>query len=281
MFERYTEKARRAIFFSRYEASQFGSGYIETEHLLLGLIRENKSLHRWMPKTTPEAIRKRVEARTSKAEPMATSVDLPLSPESKRVLKLALDEADRLAHRHIGTEHLFLGILGMEGCFAAQLLREAGADAANIRVQVAQPDWQSGELVHAFRSTRLRVPSELAIEIHGRKRNADYIRDVVSTIRSYNWHWHKAEFKPRDMVIHRKTGQFSLDLSLAQDTENFIFVQQGWTKDHCVICRWELHESDDEHGRGYTNGRSWLCIECCERFVLRPDFFSSSHSEIT
>jgi hypothetical protein len=50
MFERYTEKARRVIFFSRYEASQFGSPKIDTEHLLLGLIREDKALYRWLPK---------------------------------------------------------------------------------------------------------------------------------------------------------------------------------------------------------------------------------------
>lgn len=66
MFERYTEKARRAIFFSRYESSQYGSPYIETEHLLLGLLREEKSLHRWLPKTTPEVIRRRVDDHSAK-----------------------------------------------------------------------------------------------------------------------------------------------------------------------------------------------------------------------
>jgi ATP-dependent Clp protease ATP-binding subunit ClpC len=52
MFERYTEKARRVIFFSRYEASQYGAQAIDTEHLLLGLLRENKPLYRWFEKTT-------------------------------------------------------------------------------------------------------------------------------------------------------------------------------------------------------------------------------------
>ena len=80
--------------------------------------------------------------------------------------------------------------------------------------------------------------------------------------------------------IHRKTGKFSLDLSLGADTENFILVAQGWKKDHCFICRWELYESDDEHGTGYTNGRNWLCTECYERFIDR-DFFSSSQPKIT
>jgi ATP-dependent Clp protease ATP-binding subunit ClpC len=98
MFERYTEKARRAIFFSRYEASQYGSPVIDSEHLLLGLIRENKHLYRWIPNTTPEAIRKRIDAQIPKSAPTSTAVDLPLSEESKRILKLAANEADRLAH---------------------------------------------------------------------------------------------------------------------------------------------------------------------------------------
>ncbi|HEY4677253.1 MAG TPA: Clp protease N-terminal domain-containing protein, partial [Candidatus Angelobacter sp.] len=66
MFERYTEKARRVIFFARYEASQFGSTHIETEHLLLGLLREDRALtHRFLPGTsTVEDIRKQIEANT-------------------------------------------------------------------------------------------------------------------------------------------------------------------------------------------------------------------------
>jgi len=91
MFERYTEKARRAIFFARYEASQFGSPYIETEHLLLGLLREYKALiHRFRRShhshPSVESIRKQIEAHTTVREKTSTSVDLPLSDECKRIL---------------------------------------------------------------------------------------------------------------------------------------------------------------------------------------------------
>src|SRR5271155_2193330 len=102
MFERYTEKARRVIFFARYEASQYGSPCIETEHLLLGLLRENKALHRWLPKTTAEAIRRRVDEHSPKHPRTSTAIDLPLSEAAKRVLKHAMGEADGLSHRHIG-----------------------------------------------------------------------------------------------------------------------------------------------------------------------------------
>ena len=113
MFERYTEKARRVIFFARYEASQFGSPYIETEHLLLGLLREDKALtNRFLRShASVESIRKQIEGHTTIREKVSTSVDLPLSNECKRVLAYAAEEAERLSHKHIGTEHLLLGLL--------------------------------------------------------------------------------------------------------------------------------------------------------------------------
>ena len=140
MFERYTEKARRVIFFARYEASQFGSPYIESEHLLLGLIREDKALaNRFLRShAAVESIRKQIEAHTQIREKVSTSVDLPLSHECKRVLAYAAEEAERLSHKHIGTEHLLLGLLREEKCFAAEILHERGLRLATIREELAR-----------------------------------------------------------------------------------------------------------------------------------------------
>ena len=140
MFERYTEKARRVIFFARYEASQFGSPYIETEHLLLGLLREDKALtNRFLRShASVESIRKQIEAHTTIREKVSTSVDLPLSNECKRVLAYAAEEAERLGHKHIGTEHLLLGLLREETCFAAELLKERGVQLATVREELAR-----------------------------------------------------------------------------------------------------------------------------------------------
>ena len=83
MFERYTEKARRVIFFARYEASQFGAPAIEPEHLLLGLMREDKTLTgRFFPRAqvSIESIRKEIEGRTLLREKISTSVELPPAP---------------------------------------------------------------------------------------------------------------------------------------------------------------------------------------------------------
>jgi len=140
MFERYTEKARRVIFFARYEASEFGSPYIETEHILLGLLRENKALTIQFLRSVDsvESIRKQIEASTTIREKTSTSVDLPLSNECKRVLAYAAEEAERLSHTSIGTEHLLLGLLREEHCLAADLLHERGLSLAQVREEVAR-----------------------------------------------------------------------------------------------------------------------------------------------
>lgn len=139
MFEKYTEKARRVIFFARYEASQFGSPRIETEHMLLGLLREDKALtHRLLRGPgAVENIRKQIEANTVVREKVSTSVDMPLSDEGRRVLGYAAEEAERLSHRHIGTEHLLLGLLREEKCFAAQILNERGVRLSALREELA------------------------------------------------------------------------------------------------------------------------------------------------
>lgn len=144
MFERYTEKARRVIFFARYEASQFGSLYIETEHLLLGLIREDKALaNRFLRShAAVESVRKQIESRTAVREKVSTSVDLPLSHECKRVLAHAAEEAERLSHKHIGTEHLLLGLLREEKSFAAEILRERSLRLVTIREELARSQSQ-------------------------------------------------------------------------------------------------------------------------------------------
>src|ERR1700730_7465920 len=101
MFERFTEKARRVIFFARYEASQYGSPYIETEHLLLGLLREDRTLAKWFPgeSNVEPGIRTEIERHIPPRERISTSVEVPLTGECKKVLTLAAEEADRLGHR--------------------------------------------------------------------------------------------------------------------------------------------------------------------------------------
>jgi ATP-dependent Clp protease ATP-binding subunit ClpA len=140
MFERYTEKARRVIFFARYEASQFGSPYIETEYLLLGLLREDPALvKRFLgPTNVATDVRTEIERQIIRHESISTSVEMPLTNECKMALNLAAEESERLAERHIGTEHLLLGMLRVEGSLAAKLLRKSGLNPEAIREQLAK-----------------------------------------------------------------------------------------------------------------------------------------------
>ena len=164
MFERYTEKARRVIFFARYEASQFGSPYIETEHLLLGLLREDKALaNRFLRSHQAlESIRKQVEAHTTIREKVSTSVDLPLSHECKRVLAYAAEEAENLGHKHIGTEHLLLGLLREKKCFAAEILEERGLRLNHVREEIAR---SSSEKVTANRPKESSLLNEFSRDL--------------------------------------------------------------------------------------------------------------------
>lgn len=149
MFKRYNEKARRTIFFARYEASQFGSPYIESEHLLLGLLREDKVLATAVLEGEGHVgeLWKKVEAHSPVREKVATSVDLPVSNECKRVMAYAAEEAARMGHQHIGTEHLFLGLLREERSYAAALLNEYGMSLEKGRLFVAQLPHSTAERI--------------------------------------------------------------------------------------------------------------------------------------
>jgi hypothetical protein len=280
MFERYTEKARRVIFFARYEASEFGSPVIDTAHLLLGLVREEKLVcFRWVPRAQPEAIRGAAESWIQRQTKIATNIDLPLSQACKSVLHHAKDEADRLNSKPIGTEHLLLGLL-QEECKASNLLRELGADVDKLRLRFERETRPSSS-DSVCSAVDERLPAANTLHIHGLQWNRDYILDGVKRCRKYDWHWRRSLWKPRDVVVHRKTGKLSLDLALAEDQDNFEVSKAGWKKDICAICAWELFESDDHHGVGYTNGQQWVCLECYDRFWDRPDFISGTYSEIT
>src|SRR5882672_7304223 len=192
MFERYTEKARRVIFFARYEASQYGSSYIETEHLLLGILREDKALARQcLPRGADDVLREKVDSLPSLGKKLSTSVDLPLSGPSKRVLAYAAQEADRLKNEHIGTEHLLLGLLHEGKEAAVRMLAELGVNLADTREKIAA--WrreQSKEPSFAARlSASYSASSDDQIQIHGASRDAEHIHSIVAHHQRRPWHW--------------------------------------------------------------------------------------------
>ncbi|PIE91507.1 MAG: ATP-dependent Clp protease ATP-binding subunit ClpC [Acidobacteria bacterium] len=131
MFERYTDKARRVLFFARYEASQYGAMTITGEHLLLGLIREGERTSMSMMEQTGVNIRELKQSILEEGTPQPSAVsseEIPLSEEVKRILHWSVQESVALNHRHVGVEHILLGILRDDHANASNILRQMGMD---------------------------------------------------------------------------------------------------------------------------------------------------------
>jgi len=126
MFEHFTERARRAILFARLEASKTGCDAISTEHILLGLMRENMYLlPEFPPSSDLAAIRSELFGQPP-AEPLPTSVDMPLTESAKRVLKKSAHERYSLKHDLVTSGHLLLGVLDEEQSGACAILKRYG-----------------------------------------------------------------------------------------------------------------------------------------------------------
>ena len=160
MFERYTEKARRVIFFARLEASEFGDTAIEPHHILLALIREDKPLIVRYCKVHPprlDDLRDGIRATTGSADKVSASVDLPLSVQTKSVLNYAAEESKQLNHRYLGTEHLLLGLLRAEQTTAAEVLNEFGVSLQIVRDELRARTIESPDAGKAGRVQELRM----------------------------------------------------------------------------------------------------------------------------
>ena len=181
MFERFTEKARRVIFYARYDASQYGSRYIETEHLLLGLLREDHNTAQVLLPNLPskEQIRQQIESKITHRERISTSVEVPLTKHSKRVLNIAAEEAERFGHRHVGTEHLLLALLQVEEGMASEILRESNVDLAKLRERIGKlpPQTPISSTVAPSSWTHVAGP-DTAIET---------LQEFVAYLRAGNW----------------------------------------------------------------------------------------------
>ncbi|MGB2717491.1 MAG: Clp protease N-terminal domain-containing protein [Vicinamibacterales bacterium] len=157
MFERYTESARRVLFFARYEASALGGLSIEADHILLGLTREAKGLVCEvfaLSHVSLKQIRQEVEGRAQSGNKVPTSVEIPFSEDAKRTLLFAAEEADRLAHPHIATEHLLLGLLHEGTSPAAKTLAAQGLQLERVREEIIRLNQPTGATPTRFTDAR-------------------------------------------------------------------------------------------------------------------------------
>ena len=140
MFERFTERARQVVVLAQEEARTLKHNYIGTEHILLGLLREEEGLAARVLESldiTVERVRAQVVRIVGSGEEV-TSGQIPFTPRAKKVLELALREALSLGHNYIGTEHILLGLIREGEGVAAQVLVKLGADLNRVRQQVIQ-----------------------------------------------------------------------------------------------------------------------------------------------
>jgi hypothetical protein len=228
MFERYTEKARRVIFFARYEASNYGSRYIETEHLLLGLLREDRSLAKWFPgqgNVEPE-IRSEIEKRITRGERVSTSVEIPLSVECKKVLNLAGETAGRLGHRAVETEHLLIAILRVESSMACQILIARGLNSALLQAEIARAPSPT-YLAHARMSALLTLDSFLAgLKCLSSKELIAFFAENAEFIDVSGKRWNREEiwkgFETLLAPYAKKNASYVVETKLAETRELFV-----------------------------------------------------------
>jgi hypothetical protein len=135
VLERFNTNARRAIFFALHEANSASSVEITTEHLLMGILRQDKRIIPQLSADRAAAIVKRVRS-PLKRDPGSPAKDLPLSAECRRALELASEEAEALGHPEVDSGHLALGLLRVEDCGAAKLLRAGGMEYDRFRAWV-------------------------------------------------------------------------------------------------------------------------------------------------
>lgn len=136
MFEKFTEKGRKIILYAREEAEKRNSEFLDTEHILLAILREEESIPIAILRKLgiqPENVRYELEKRISHETNLLTYGEIPFSPKAKKVIEYAIEEARLLGHPYIGSEHLFLGLIKEEEGLAGKILRNMGVNLLAAR----------------------------------------------------------------------------------------------------------------------------------------------------
>ena len=195
-FEKFTERARKVLTLSQEEAQRFNHNYIGTEHILLGLVREGEGVAAKVLASLGvdlEKVRSAVEYIIGRGE-KATSGEIGLTPRAKRVIELAVDEARRLNHNYIGTEHLLLGLLREGEGMAAGVLESLGISLEKVRAETVRYLNQNVPQAHTGVKPASRTPTldQLSVDLTaaaragkldpviGRKKEIERVTQILS-----------------------------------------------------------------------------------------------------
>ena len=191
MFDRYSEGARRALFFARYEVGQLGGTTVDPAHLLLGLLRDSKDIRRLLASRNIAVaeLRLKIEERASRGKKLPTSVEIPFAITTKRALEFAAEEADRLLHHNIETEHLLLGLLRENDPVAAACLTAYGINLDTTRAFMASfpganatTDTQPVESVKPLAAVHVERISTLVRDLARTESDSTEARNLVGRI---------------------------------------------------------------------------------------------------
>ena len=183
-FEKFSERARRVLSLAQEEAQRFNHNYIGTEHILLGLVRETEGVAaRVLSNLNVELVKVRsaVEFIIGRGE-RPTPGEIGLTPRAKKVIELAVDEARRLNHHYIGTEHLLIGLMREGEGVAAGVLESLGVSLEKVRDETSriiqsQSSGQSGSAPSSSRASRTPTLDEMGVDLT--KRASDGELDPV------------------------------------------------------------------------------------------------------
>jgi ATP-dependent Clp protease ATP-binding subunit ClpC len=160
-FDKFTERAKKVLVLAQEEAQRFNHNYIGTEHLLLGLVREGEGIAAKVLSNLGvelQKVRSAVEFIIGRGDRMVIG-DISLTPRAKKVIELAVEEARRLNHNYIGTEHLLLGLVREGEGIAAGVLESLGVNLEKVRTQVIQVVSQSTTTAPAEGKQQSKTPT--------------------------------------------------------------------------------------------------------------------------
>jgi ATP-dependent Clp protease ATP-binding subunit ClpC len=183
MFERFTDQAHRAVVFAQEEARQLNHDHVGTEHVLAGLLREDRGAAAQVLEAsgvTLDAVRERIEALAGHGQAPPRG-HIPFTPRAKKGFELALREAVRLG-RNIGTGHLLLGLIGQGDCMAVQVLGALGVDLQAFRARVVAETESRPEGLEYSPSVRVRT-SSLRVRTRARRTaTSDPVQALLDSI---------------------------------------------------------------------------------------------------
>jgi ATP-dependent Clp protease ATP-binding subunit ClpC len=220
MFERFTERARKVVVLAQEEARHFNHNYIGTEHLLLGLLREDEGVAAralGSLNVTLDEVREQVESIVGYGEE-GTGGQAPFTPRSKKVLELALREALQLGHNYIGTEHILLGLVRESEGVAARVLSNLGVDPDKVRREVVR-------MLGGGRSQRGRSGGGSGGEAAGGARGVEAKRPKTRQLDQYG----------RNLTAYAEEGKLDPVIGRAKEIERIMQILVRRTKNNPVI----------------------------------------------